>query len=223
MLPYPVYDKQARPRDKFEFMRCGWLLGLLLLVGCSKNEPSVEVSKEDKAPSLYRVNFDTSQGGFAVEVHRNWAPIGADRFYNLVKSGYYDNSRFFRVIQGFMVQFGLAASPKENLEWGKIADDPVIQSNKQGYITFATAGPFTRTTQVFINYGDNARLDKDGFAPFGQVVSGMDVVQKLYPEYGEGAPGGNGPAQERVTAEGNSYLDKEFPKLDYIKTAKIAN
>jgi peptidyl-prolyl cis-trans isomerase A (cyclophilin A) len=201
-------------------MRFGWLLGLLLLAGCSKE---VKEAKEETGPPVYRVNFDTSQGPFTVEVHRDWAPLGADRFYNLVKTGFYDNSRFFRVIQGFMVQFGLSADPKENKKWGKIPDDPVTQSNKPGFITFATAGPFTRTTQVFINYGDNARLDKDGFAPFGRVVSGMDVVEKLYNVYGEGAPSGSGPSQELVETEGNSYLEKEFPKLDYIKSAKIAN
>ena len=198
-------------------MRFGWLIGLLLLTGCSKE------LKEETAPAVYRANFDTSQGGFVVEIHRDWAPLGSDRFYNLVKSGFFDNSRFFRVLQGFMVQFGLAANPKENAKWVKISDDPVTQSNKPGYITFATAGPFTRTTQVFINFGDNARLDADGFAPFGRVISGMDVVEKLYNVYGEGSPGGRGPAQQLIEADGNSYLEKEFPKLDYIKSAKIAN
>lgn len=175
-----------------------------------------------KAPAVFRANFDTSKGGFIVEVTRDWAPLGADRFYTLVKSGFFDDARFFRVIPGFMVQFGLAGKPEENKKWGNLTDDPVKESNKPGYITFATAGPGTRTTQVFINYGDNARLDGQGFAPFGKVVSGMDVVQELYSEYGEGAPQGAGPAQDQIQALGNSYLERDFPKLDYIKTAKLA-
>jgi peptidyl-prolyl cis-trans isomerase A (cyclophilin A) len=193
--------------------------GGLLLAGCSSPEESV---KEETAPSVFRVNFDTSVGGFIVEVHREWAPIGADRFFTLVKHKFFDNSRFFRVIPGFMVQFGLAADPKENKKWMKLSDDPVTQSNKPGYISFATAGPFTRTTQVFINYGDNARLDASGFSPFGRVVSGTEVVEKIYSGYGEGAPNGNGPAQPLIEGEGNAYLEREFPKLDYIKTARIA-
>jgi peptidyl-prolyl cis-trans isomerase A (cyclophilin A) len=121
-----------------------------------------------------------------------------------------------------MVQFGLAPNPTENKKWGSLSDDPVKESNKPGYITFATAGPGTRTTQVFINYGDNARLDGQGFAPFGKVVSGMDVVQQFYSEYGEGAPQGAGPAQDQIQSLGNTYLERDFPKLDYIKTARLA-
>jgi peptidyl-prolyl cis-trans isomerase A (cyclophilin A) len=169
------------------------------------------------------VKFDTSRGPFVVEVHRDWAPLGADRFYNLVKNGFYDNARFFRVIGGFMVQFGINADPKLSALWhnARINDDPVKQSNKRGLITFATAGPNTRTTQVFVNYGDNAALDSQGFAPFGQIISGMNIVDGLFNGYGEGAPHGNGPEQGRVQSEGNAYLIKEFPKLDYIKTATI--
>lgn len=178
--------------------------------------------KDEKAPPVFRVNFDTSKGGFIVEVTREWAPLGADRFYTLVKTGFFDNARFFRVIPGFMVQFGLNAHPIENKKWSNLPDDAVTQSNKPGYITFATAGPGTRTTQVFINYGDNARLDGQGFAPFGKVVSGMDVVQQVYSEYGEGAPQGMGPAQDQIQSRGNEYLEKDFPKLDYIKTARLA-
>jgi len=176
-----------------------------------------------QAPATYKVKFDTSKGPFVVELHRDWAPLGADRFYNLVKNGFYDNARFFRVISGFMVQFGINADPRLAAVWrdAAIADDPVRQSNTRGMITFATRGPNTRTTQVFINYGNNARLDSGGFAPFGQVVSGMEVVDALYSGYGEGAPGGAGPAQGRIQSEGNAYLMKEFPKLDYIKTATI--
>jgi peptidyl-prolyl cis-trans isomerase A (cyclophilin A) len=158
-----------------------------------------------------------------IDVRRDWAPQGADRFYNLVKNGFYDDARFFRVIDGFMAQFGIHGNPTVQSAWrnANIKDDPVKQSNRRGYVTFATAGPNTRTTQLFINYRDNAGLDKQGFAPFGEVVSGMDVVDKLYSGYGEGAPSGRGPNQGRVQAEGNAYLNKEFPRLDYIKSATI--
>lgn len=177
----------------------------------------------EPAPPVYKARFDTSKGTFVVEVHRDWAPNGADRFYNLVKNGFFDNARFFRVISGFMVQFGINADPKLSAVWreARIKDDPVRQSNKRGLITFATAGPNTRTTQVFINFGDNNMLDRQGFAPFGQVVSGMNVVDALYNGYGEGAPGGQGPEQGRIQQEGNTYLVKEFGKLDYIKKATI--
>jgi len=156
-------------------------------------------------------------------VHRDWAPNGADRFYNLVKNGFYDDARFFRVIENFMVQFGLNGDPKISAVWrdANIKDDPVTESNLRGYITFATAGPDTRTTQVFINYGDNAGLDGQGFAPFGKVVSGLDVVDHLYKVYGEGAPGGSGPNQGLVQTQGNAYLKKNFPQLDYIKKATV--
>jgi peptidyl-prolyl cis-trans isomerase A (cyclophilin A) len=182
---------------------------------------------KETAPAVYKVNFDTSAGMFELEVHRDWAPNGADRFYNLVTNGFYDNARFFRVISGFMVQFGISGDPSVNaaLRNARIPRDPVKQSNKRGYITFAMQGgpngPDTRTTQVFINFGDNANLDSSGFAPFGQITKGMDVVNKIYSGYGEGAPSGNGPAQDRIQSEGNAYLTKDFPKLDYIKKATI--
>jgi peptidyl-prolyl cis-trans isomerase A (cyclophilin A) len=161
-----------------------------------------------------------------IEVHRDWAPNGADRFYNLVKSGYFEGTRFFRVIKSFMVQWGIHGEPAVNAVWrdareGRIKDDPVKESNKRGYVTFATAGPDTRTTQVFINFADNGRLDTSGFAPFGKVVTGMNVIDSLFAEYGEGAPGGAGPSQPRMQDEGNAYLNRDFPKLDYIKSAKI--
>src|SRR5580704_11366576 len=140
------------------------------------------------APAVYKAKFDTSKGAFEVEVHRDWAPAGADRFYNLVKNGFFDNARFFRVISGFMVQFGIHGDPAVSAQWrqARIPDDPVKQSNSRGTMTFATAGPNTRTTQVFINFADNSRLDRMGFAPFGQIVSGMNVVDALYSGYGEG-------------------------------------
>ena len=178
----------------------------------------------EKAPETYTVNFDTSAGQFVIEVQRAWAPNGADRFYNLVKNGFYDNTRFFRVISGFMVQFGINGDPAVAAAWraARIPDDPVKESNKRGYITFATAGPNTRTSQVFINFKDNGGLDAQGFAPFGQVISGMDVVDKLYAEYGEGAPSGRGPNQQLVQSQGNAYLTKDFPNLDFVKKATIA-
>lgn len=175
------------------------------------------------APDVYKAKFTTTKGDFVIEVHRAWAPLGADRFYNLVKNGFFDDAAFFRVLPGFMAQFGINAKPAINKVWDKatITDDPVTQSNKRGYVSFATAGPNTRTTQVFINFGDNSRLDGQGFAPFGMVTEGMDVVDKLYSGYGEGAPGGSGPAQDRIQGEGKAYLDKNFPQLDSIKTAVI--
>jgi peptidyl-prolyl cis-trans isomerase A (cyclophilin A) len=182
---------------------------------------------KEMAPATYTVNFDTSAGAFVVEVHRDWAPNGADRFYNLVKNGFYDNVRFFRVIPGFMVQFGINGDPALNTVWqpARIPRDPVKQSNTRGYITYAMQGgpqgADTRTTQVFINFGDNAGLDGQGFAPFGRVIKGMEIVDKIYSGYGEGAPSGKGPEQGRVQAEGNAYLTKDFPKLDYIKKATI--
>ena len=177
----------------------------------------------EQAPPVYKVKFDTSKGTFVVEVHRDWAPIGADRFYNLVKNGFYDDDRFFRVVQGFMVQFGINGNPQVSAQWenADIKDDPVKQSNKPGFITFATRGPNSRTTQVFINYNDNGRLDAMGFAPFGQVTQGLEVVQALYGGYGEGAPRGAGPSQPKIQAEGNAYLTSQFPKLDYIRKATI--
>lgn len=177
----------------------------------------------EQAPANYKVKFDTSKGAFVIEVRRDVAPNGADRFYNLVKNGFYENARFFRVVSGFMVQFGINGDPAVMARWreAKIKDDPVKTSNQRGFITFATSGPDSRTTQVFINFANNDRLDSRGFAPFGRVLSGMDVVDKLYAEYGEGAPSGNGPDQSKIQMEGNAYLNKSFPKLDFVKKATI--
>jgi cyclophilin family peptidyl-prolyl cis-trans isomerase len=185
--------------------------------------PAVAQVTKEQAPASYKVKFDTSKGAFVLQVTRTWAPQGADRFYNLVKSGFYDNVRFFRVISGFMVQFGISGDPAvmAGVRDQPIKDDPVVQSNKRGFITFAMAGPNTRTSQVFINFSDNARLDASGFSPFGQVVSGMEVVDKLNAEYGEGAPSGRGPDQSRMQREGNVYLTKEFQRLDFVKKATI--
>jgi peptidyl-prolyl cis-trans isomerase A (cyclophilin A) len=176
-----------------------------------------------KAPETYEVKFVTTKGDFVVTVTRAWAPLGADRFYNLAKHHFFDNASFFRVLSGFVVQFGISADPKVSKVWedAKIKDDPVTQSNKTGYLTFATAGPNTRTTQLFINLNDNKNLDSMGFAPFGQVTAGMDVVQKLYSGYGEGAPNGSGPSQDLIQSQGKAYLDAKFPNLDSIKTATV--
>jgi peptidyl-prolyl cis-trans isomerase A (cyclophilin A) len=172
-----------------------------------------------KAPAQFEATFKTTAGDFVVQVTRAWAPLGADRFYNLVKHGYFTDAAFFRVVPGFVVQFGLSANPALNKVWSNAAikDDPVTQSNHLGYLTFATAGANTRTTQLFISLADNTRLDSMGFAPFGQVTSGMDVVQKIYSGYGES------PDQAAITAEGKPYLDKNFPKLDHIISATITS
>lgn len=174
----------------------------------------------EKAPDLYKVKLDTSAGPVVIEVHRDWAPLGADRFYNLAKNGFYDDVRFFRVLEGFMAQFGMNGDPSIQKQWtsANFKDDPVKGNNKRGYVTFAKASaPNSRSTQVFINLVDNDFLDPQGFAPFGQVVEGMAAVDKFYTGYGRN----NVPDQGRITNEGNAYLAKEYPKLDYIKKATI--
>lgn len=170
-----------------------------------------------KAPADFKVRFTTTGGDFVVEVHRDWAPLGADRFYNLVRHGFFTNASFFRVVPNFVVQFGLNASPAVNKVWedAKIQDDPVKETNSRGRLVFATAGPGTRTTQLFINFADNGRLDGMGFAPFGEVVEGMDVVDKIYPGYGEQ------PSQDLITSQGDAYISKNFPKIDKIKFAHV--
>jgi len=178
---------------------------------------------KEKSPESFKVKFETTKGNFTVEVTRSLSPNGADRFYNLVRSGFFKDVAFFRVIPGFMCQFGIHGDPKISAAWRKaqIPDDPVKGSNTRGAITFATGGPNTRTTQLFISFGDNNRLDNSGFSPFGKVTEGMDVVDKINGEYGEGAPAGRGPNQGRIQAEGNAYLKKDFPNLDYIKSATV--
>jgi peptidyl-prolyl cis-trans isomerase A (cyclophilin A) len=173
-----------------------------------------------KAPDTYQVKFVTTRGEFTLTVTRAWAPLGADRFYNLVRHHFYDNGSFFRVVPDFVVQFGLSAYPPVSAAWKdtNIKDDSVTQSNKKGYITFATAGPNTRTTQVFINLKDNLRLDSMGFAPFGVVEGdGMNVVETMYGQYGDNA----GPDQDQIQKQGKPYLDKGWPKLDSIKSATL--
>ncbi len=177
-----------------------------------------------QAPAVFQARFTTTKGDFVVEVTRAWSPRGADRFYNLVKYHFFDGAAFFRVLSGFVVQFGISARPDVSRAWdnASIADDPVTQSNTRGTLTYAKPNaPNSRSTQIFINLGDNPNLDGMGFSPFGKVVSGMEVVDKLYSGYGEGAPNGNGPDQGRIQNEGKAYLDKSFPMLDTIKTAVI--
>jgi peptidyl-prolyl cis-trans isomerase A (cyclophilin A) len=224
-----------RNRRLFNLILWAGLIPALLLLGAcetakkekptppsrsSLNDPS---SLNAQAPDVYWAKFDTTKGSFVIQVTRDWAPIGADRFYNLVKNGFYNNARFFRVIPGFIVQFGISADPSISTVWhdADIQDDPVKQSNVAGTVTFATAGPDTRTTQVFINLADNARLDAQGFAPFGKVTEGMDVAKSFYSGYGEGAPMGNGPDQQLIQSQGETYLANDFPKLDQIKSAVV--
>lgn len=175
------------------------------------------------APARFRARFTTSKGVFVIEAHRDWAPRGVDRFYNLVRNGFYDGTRFFRVLDGFVAQWGIHGEPRIQAHWrgANIADDPVVQSNTRGRVTFANAGPGTRSTQLFINYGDNSGLDARGFAPIGEIVQGMDVAERLYAGYGEGQPQGPGPYQAYIQARGNAYLTADFPNLDYIERAEI--
>jgi peptidyl-prolyl cis-trans isomerase A (cyclophilin A) len=208
----------------------------LVLTGCEKAPPpppadsaattaraTAATPADPAAPDSFKVAFVTGKGQFVVQVHRAWAPNGADHFYALVQDGYYDRVKFFRVISGFMAQFGISGDPAANKKWDRsIADDPVKESNRKGALTFAmTSQPNSRSTQLFINLVDNPRLDASGFAPIGRVVTGMDVVEKLYSGYGEGAPDGNGPDQGRIERDGNPYLNSGFPRLDSIVTARI--
>jgi peptidyl-prolyl cis-trans isomerase A (cyclophilin A) len=202
---------------------------LLALVGCSSEKapepkaPEPAAKKEPEAPpaaakvpATFKVKFETTKGVFIVEVTRDWAPIGAERFYELVQDKFFDGAGFFRVVPNFVVQFGLAADPAQTKRWSKeIKDDPVIRTNRAGTLVFATAGPNTRTTQLFINLKSNQMLDDQGFAPFAAVVQGMDVVDSLYKGYGER------PDQGAITAQGNAYLKAQFPNLDFIKTARV--
>jgi peptidyl-prolyl cis-trans isomerase A (cyclophilin A) len=177
-----------------------------------------------QAPDKFRVEFVTTKGNFIIEVTRAWSPNGADRFYNLVKLEFFDGVRFHRAIDDFMVQFGIHPDPAVNGAWYRafLKDDPVVESNRRSYVTFAHAGKDSRTTQIFISYVDKQqRLDKDGFSPFGKVVEGMKVVDSLYKGYGELSPKGKGPNASRAQREGAAYLDAEFPKLDAIKQARV--
>jgi peptidyl-prolyl cis-trans isomerase A (cyclophilin A) len=213
-------------------IRAAALVALALTYGCGEKAPSADTSNvavaptsavaapatAPAAPDTFRVAFETSKGTFTVQINRAWSPLGADRFYELVNSGYFTDVRFFRVVPGFVVQFGMHPDPKLNTTWRDktIVDDSVTQSNKRGTIVFATRGPNTRANQFFINLADNGSLDAQGFSPLGLVTGdGMSVVDKIYSGYGEA------PSQERIGNEGNAYLTKDFPKMDYIKSAKV--
>jgi len=196
------------------------LVTALALAALSATDIKDPATLTEQAPATYRVRFQTSQGVFVIGATREWAPNAADRFYNLAKNGFYDGARFFRVLDDFMAQFGLNGNPEVQRPWQSagLPDEPVMQSNLRGFVAFAKESmPNTRYTMVFINFKDNAFLDKDGFAPFGQVVSGMEVVDKLYSGYGRQ----NQPDQRRILREGNKYLLAEYPKLDFIRKATI--
>lgn len=239
----PERSRFDRPRHKGETLS-RWFVCAAALILCCAASPSPASAKKQaranearaallnprhefwrrKAPGVYRVKFETGKGDFVVEVRRAWAPNGADRFYNLARAGFFDDSRFFRVVSGFVAQFGIPGDPAVAAVWRSqtIRDDPVRQSNTRGFLAYAMTGPDARTTQIFINLGDNSRLDKDGFAPFGRVVAGMEVVERLYAGYGEGAGGGmRGGRQGKIFEGGNSYLDREFPKLDRLLRAEV--
>lgn len=200
---------------------------LVCLTACSSSpEPARETPKAEavkqkgvpnpnNTPDVYKVKFETTKGNFVIEVHRAWAPRGADRFHELVKDRFYDNSGFFRVVPNFVCQFGLAADPALTKKWDKnIDDDPVMRTNKTGSISFATSGPNTRTSQVFINLRSNQTLDDQGFAPFGEVIEGMEAVERIYKI-------GNQPDQDRIMKSGNAYLKATFPNVDFIRKATL--
>lgn len=204
--------------------RFAFLIFLAALTSCASKGGNHQVlanpshpKMNEQAPASFKAEFATSAGDFVVEVTRDLSPHGADRFYNLVKNGFFDEQRFFRVVPGFVVQFGINGDPQISAAWheANIPDEPVQTTNARGTITFATGGPNTRTTQLFINYRDNGRLDGMGFSPFGKVVEGMEVVDKINSQYGEQ------PDQKKIQAEGNAYLTAKFPKLDYIEHARI--
>ncbi|HEX4809785.1 MAG TPA: peptidylprolyl isomerase [Bryobacteraceae bacterium] len=184
------------------------------LVSCGGKSRKTEMNPP---PEEYKAVLQTTKGDVTILVHRSWSPLGADHFYQLVNLGFYNGNRFFRVVPDFVVQFGMNGDPATNKQWSdaNIPDDPVKVSNKQGTVVFADAGPNTRSTQIFVNLGDNSRLDATGFSPFGEVIQGMDNVQAFYKDYGES------PDQGQIGEKGNAYLQENFPKLDYIKKAYI--
>ncbi len=212
------------------------LLALTLALGCSGGADTAETGDPrlrdpllrperftETAPERFRVRLETSAGDVVIDVRRAWAPLGADRFYNLVKGGFYDDTRVYRVVAGFMAQFGLNDNPYVNQVWKSeyLVDDPVVETNARGRVAFAKGGVHTRTTEVFISFKDNAALDANGFAPFGQVIEGMDAVDAFHAAYGDGPPRGDGPYQAMASARGNEYLDADFPELTKIVRATI--
>lgn len=219
---------------QLEAMKVLWhylLVGTFAFGACTSqqnnNDPLLNASNaewEKNAPPISWINVKTTKGEFTIELHRDWAPRGVDRFYNLVRLGFYDDSRFYRVRKDFIVQFGIAGKPSIAQTWENVelTDDPVKESNKRGFISFAMTGPDTRTTQVYINLKDNEQLDAQGFAPIGYVKEGMEVVDAIYSEYDEAAGGGmRGGRQQKLFELGNAYLDKEFPNLDHLIEAEI--
>jgi peptidyl-prolyl cis-trans isomerase A (cyclophilin A) len=200
----------------------------LALMGCSssdeKKKAEAPAAAKETVPEVFHVKLDTSKGPVDIEVHRDWAPLGADHFFQLVKSGFYDNARFFRVVRGFVVQFGINGDPQTNAIWANasLPDDPVKEHNVTGTVSYAAHGPSTRSTQIFINLADNRKsLDGQGFAPIGKVVDGMPAVLDLYGFYGDMAPMGQGPDPQRIQQQGNDYLESHFPRLDFIKKATV--
>jgi peptidyl-prolyl cis-trans isomerase A (cyclophilin A) len=218
----------------FDFRSTLTLVCVLAVAGCA---PDVEPDDADTplpnpllqpadftetAPERFRAEFETTAGIFRIEVHRAWAPLGADRFYNLVQAGFYDGIPFHRVLEGFVADFGIHPDPWVNAAWRQalLRDDPVVESNLRGRISFSKGGPNRRTVQVFVNLRDNPELDADGFAPFGEVVAGLDTVEALYAAYGDGPPRGDGVYQAMAIARGDEYF-AEFPELDRILTARL--
>jgi len=201
------------------------ILGLVILISCMNNQKNNnqnqqnQITQSTEAPSSFKVKVATSKGIFFLDCHKDWAPLGANRLFHLINIGFFNDVRFFRYVQNFVVQFGISGDPQSNTIWknARISDDPVKQSNLKGTLSFATAGPHTRTTQLFINLTDNQRLDAMGFTPLCTVSEGMDIVEKLYSEYGE-APSNQ---QPQIESEGNKFLNKNFPNLDYIIKAEI--
>ena len=229
-----------RPRQRSRWERLtrppAVTLTVLAVFACASEEappdPDAELRRDpllrvrnyaEIAPPRFQVRIETSEGNVVIDIHRRWAPRGADRFYSLVRGGYYDDTRIYRVVEGFMAQFGLNGNPYVSQVWKSefLVDDPVIETNTRGRIAFAKGGRHTRTTEVFISYKDNAALDAEGFAPFGEVIEGMDVVDAFYTGYGDGPPRGDGPYQAMAAARGNNYLDIQFPDLTRITSARI--
>ena len=224
-----------RPRRRSRWERLtrppAMALTVLAMFACASEEappdPDAELRRDpllrvrnyaETAPPRFQVKIETSEGNVVIDIHRRWAPLGADRFYSLVRGGYYDDTRIYRVVEGFMAQFGLNGNPYVSQVWKSefLVDDPVIETNTRGRVAFAKGGRHTRTTEVFISYKDNVALDGEGFAPFGEVIEGMDVVDAFYAGYGDGPPRGDGPYQAMAAARGNDYLDTQFLSLIHI-------
>jgi peptidyl-prolyl cis-trans isomerase A (cyclophilin A) len=223
------YGQRAR-----HLSRCGAALGIFALSAAALSSSASgqgvdrralldKTRSAEPAPETFRVRFETSRGPFVMEAHRAWSPWGVDRFYYLVRHGFYNGTRFFRVLPGYIAQFGINGDPTISAAWAErlMPDDTVKhQSNLRSRVSFASFGPHTRTTQLFINDRVNTNLDRD-YAPIGEVVNGMNVVDSLWKGYGDAPPRGTGPEPRRIFAEGQAYLAKEFPKLDYVKSARV--